>query len=515
MSRHLRSCAILPTSLLLLLVASTGHAASYSGPVDKAEWTSSAPSYMDMFIAVPDNLPEHPPILVNIHSCGNNAGGQWSYDGFAPLRAAIDTVGFIMILPQQARNCWNVGATESLTHNGGGDTLAIVEMVQYALEKYNGDPTRVYAMGGSGGGMMTQALLAVYPEVFKAGHARAGVPAGCWAEGYQDQPDQWSGTCAGGMVDKTAQAWGDLVRAINPGYTGPRPRVQLNHGDADEVISFNNFGEAIEQWSNVLGLEETPTSSDSDFVGGASTYDRQFWQDECGYTVLEAWRAKGKPHSMGYESVAILEFFGLDQVREQDPWDAACAGMSDPVDDGGGAGGMVGAGGASTGVDDMMGAGASGAMMGAGGSGAGIPPEVGATGPDVVPPEGGATGAQGPTGSGGGATGAGGTGTGQGATGSGVGATGAPGATNAPTPPGTAPAGSSTDAPPSSGAPAASSGTAAPAGSETAPASDSDGGSSGSGCNVVVPAATNGAFPVALLGLGALLRRRRRGSVHS
>lgn len=315
----------LPASLLLL-AAPVAHAANY-GQVNKSEWADNVPSYIEMFIALPDTMPEKPPILVNIHSCGNSAGGQWSYDGFAALREAIDSVGYIMILPQQSRNCWNVGAPESLTHDGGGDTGAIVQMVRYALEKYNGDPTRVYVMGGSGGGMTTQALLAVYPEVFKAGHARAGVAAGCWAEGYDDGM-QWSGACANGSVNKTPEEWGDYVRAINPSFTGPRPRIQLNHGNQDETINYNNFRESIEQWTNVLGLSTEPTSTDTGFVGASATYDRQFWTDDCGFTVLEGWTALGKMHSMGYEAVHILEWFGLDQVREQDPWDEACGNAS-------------------------------------------------------------------------------------------------------------------------------------------------------------------------------------------
>lgn len=322
---HLPTFAGLCLGLALLTAAPSASANMYSGPLDKSEWAAgvNVPSYIDMFIAVPDNMPEKPPILVNIHSCGNSAGGQWSYDGFAPLRDAIDSVGYIMIIPQQTRNCWNVGAPESLTHDGGGDTGAIVQMVKYVIEKYNADPTRVYAMGGSGGGMAVQALMAVYPEVFKGGHARAGVPAGCWAEGYDDG-QQWSGACAGGSVNKTPQEWGDYVRAINPSYTGPRPRLQINQGDQDETISFNNFQEAIDEWTNVLGLDATPTTTDNNYQGAEATYNRQFWADACGYNVLETWEALGKGHSMGYESVHILEFFGLDKVRDQDPWDEAC-----------------------------------------------------------------------------------------------------------------------------------------------------------------------------------------------
>src|SRR5690606_17172057 len=143
--------------------------------------------------------------------------------------------------------------------------------------------------------MTTQALLAVYPEVFKAGHARAGVAAGCWAEGYDDGM-QWSGACANGSVNKTPEEWGDYVRAINPSFTGPRPRIQLNHGNQDETINYNNFRESIEQWTNVLGLSTEPTSTDTGFVGASATYDRQFWTDDCGFTVLEGWTALGKMH---------------------------------------------------------------------------------------------------------------------------------------------------------------------------------------------------------------------------
>ena len=121
------------------------------------------------------------------------------------------------------------------------------------------------------------------------------------------------------LVDRTPQEWGDYVRQINDSYTGPRPRIQLNHGNNDETINFNNFREAIKQWTNVLGLEATPTSTDSGFQGTATasagspspvTYDRQFWEDDCGYTVLEAWEALNEKHGMGYEAEAILRGSG-------------------------------------------------------------------------------------------------------------------------------------------------------------------------------------------------------------
>jgi poly(hydroxyalkanoate) depolymerase family esterase len=251
-----------------------------------------------------------------------------------------------------------VGTTKSLTHDGGGDTQAVVQMVKYALTKYDGDPKRVYAMGGSSGAMMTQALMAVYPDVFRAGSARAGVAAGCWADGYASS-NQWSNNCAGGNTTKSAQAWGDQARAMFAGYTGHRPRVQLFHGQQDTTINYKNMAESIKQWTNVLGLPTAPSSTDMKMTS-VTTYTRQYWQNECGYNVFEAWAGPGT-HSMAYEEADILAFFGLDTKGGVDP-EPDCP-------DGGGSGGMGGMGGASVG-----GAGAGGTSIG------GVGPIAGAGG---------------------------------------------------------------------------------------------------------------------------------------
>jgi poly(hydroxyalkanoate) depolymerase family esterase len=257
-----------------------------------------------------------------------------------------------------------VGTTQSLTHDGGGDTEAIVQMVKYTLEQYDGDASRVYVLGGSSGAMMTQALMAVYPDVFRAGSARAGVPAGCWADGFAAS-NQWSNNCANGTTTKSAQQWGDQARGMYPDYMGHRPRIQIFHGTADQTIKYPNFAEAIKQWTNVLELETMPSSTDS-VTTPVSTYQRQFWKNECGHTVFEAWAGQNGSHSMAYEQDAILEFFGLDEKRAADP-EAECP-------PGGGTGGMGGMGGMG-GVGGASGSGSSGE------SGIAGTPGMGGTGP--------------------------------------------------------------------------------------------------------------------------------------
>src|SRR6478752_9170862 len=294
MQHRYRNRVLTLTSVVLgLLVAAPAGAASLTQVND---WgASGVPSYVKMYIYVPDRLATKPPIVVSAHSCGSTATGQMG--NIPKFKAAADANGFILILPDNpGQNCWDVGAKDtSLKHDGGGDTKAVVQMVKYALTKYSGDASRVYAMGGSSGAMLTQALMAVYPDVFRAGSARAGVPAGCWADGY-DAGMQWSDPCAGGQVSKTAQQWGDLVRSMFAGYTGHRPRVQLWHGTADTTISYKNLTEAVKEWTNVLSLSAAATTSDTKFGG-----KHDVWKSTCGFGVLETFSVDGAGHDVSWD----------------------------------------------------------------------------------------------------------------------------------------------------------------------------------------------------------------------
>src|SRR6187455_2583548 len=165
MQHRYRNHAITLTSMVLgLLVAAPASAASLTQVND---WgASGVPSYVKMYIYVPDQVAAKPPIVVSAHSCMSNAMGQMG--NIPKFKAAADKNGFILILPDNpGQNCWDVGTAASLKHDGGGDTQAVVQMVKYALTKYKGDAARVYAMGGSSGAMMTQALMAVYQDVFR------------------------------------------------------------------------------------------------------------------------------------------------------------------------------------------------------------------------------------------------------------------------------------------------------------------------------------------------------------
>jgi acetylxylan esterase len=116
-----------------------------------------------------------------------------------------------VIYPNSPRSggCWDVASTATLTHNGGSDSLGIVNAVRYAIDHWGVDPNQVYATGTSSGAMMTSVLMGAYPDIFKAGSVDSGEPYGCFA-GSSD----WNSACANGQLTKTAQQWVHILATI-------------------------------------------------------------------------------------------------------------------------------------------------------------------------------------------------------------------------------------------------------------------------------------------------------------
>ncbi|MEU4215633.1 PHB depolymerase family esterase [Actinoplanes sp. NPDC026623] len=264
------------------------------------------PTGTKMFLYVPDSVKPNPAVLVGVHWCHGTAQDFYQGTGYASL---ADRYGFIVIYPSapSSDGCWDVHSTASLTHNGGGDSLGIVSMVNYVRQRYGADPDRTFVTGHSSGGMMTNVLLGAYPDVFRAGSAYAGVPFGCFAG-----PDPWNSACANGQISRTPQQWGDAVRAAYPGYSGARPRMQLWHGTTDDVLRFANFGEEIKQWTNVHGVSQTPTSTEQN-------QPRSGWTRTRYGSQVEAIQETGQPHNLQILADQTIHFFGLDATSPTTP----------------------------------------------------------------------------------------------------------------------------------------------------------------------------------------------------
>ena len=259
------------------------------------------PTKTRMFIYVPDKLATKPAVLVSPHWCHGSAQDVYKGKGWAPK---ADKYGFIIIYPDSPNlsdKCWDVSSNQSLTHFGGGDALGIVSMVNYTLNTYKADPDRVFVTGISSGAMMTNVLAGSYPDVFAAGSAWAGVPFGCYAgKGF----GLWSDSCATGKIIKTGVEWARMIWDAYPHYTGYRPKMQIAHGTADNVLFPQNFNETVKQWTTVFGLNSTQANVT---VGTPSA----IWTRYSYGPKFEAYLAEGVTHDIQVQEDVVMAWFDL------------------------------------------------------------------------------------------------------------------------------------------------------------------------------------------------------------
>ncbi|CZR67567.1 related to Feruloyl esterase B [Phialocephala subalpina] len=281
--------------LALTLIASTAAAASLQQITTNF---GSNPTNVGFYIYIPASVTANPAVIVAMHYCTGTAQAYFSGTQYATL---ADQHGFIVIYPNAPTSggCWDVASTATLTHNAGGDSLGIASMVRYTISTYGADASRIFMTGTSSGAMMTNVLAGSYPDLFVAGAAFSGVPYGCFAGS-----SAWNSQCATGELIKTAQEWGDEVRAGYPGYTGARPRLQMWHGTVDTTLYYQNLIEENKEWSNVLGVTWTKNNTNTP----DPNYTQMIYGDGTKYV---AYSAVGVGHTVPVHESAVLDWFGI------------------------------------------------------------------------------------------------------------------------------------------------------------------------------------------------------------
>jgi poly(hydroxyalkanoate) depolymerase family esterase len=114
------------------------------------------------------------PLVVVMHGCQTTAAQEQQitrFDlvadrhGFVVLYPEVDPIG--KASPGPIANCWKF-LYPAVYFRGFGDTAAVAQMTHEVMRKRTIDRQRVYIVGVSGGGLMTSASAATYPDLYAA-----------------------------------------------------------------------------------------------------------------------------------------------------------------------------------------------------------------------------------------------------------------------------------------------------------------------------------------------------------
>src|SRR3954468_15981586 len=264
--------------------------ASTSQPVTLTEVTGfgSNPGALKMFTFVPSGLPPGAPLVVVLHGCTESASSYGAQTEWGNLGQRF---GFATVFAEQetannSLSCFNWFQTGDISRDQG-EALSIKQMVDRMKSTVGSDPARIFVTGMSAGGLMTTVMMATYPDVFAGGAVMSGGPYQCATSLTA------ANTCQMGQVSHTPQQWGDLVRSAVPSYHGPYPRLISFHGSSDTTVAPADQQQQVDQWSNVLGIDET-----ADVNEAFRTATHKVYRDASGRSMIETYLVNGMGHAL-------------------------------------------------------------------------------------------------------------------------------------------------------------------------------------------------------------------------
>jgi poly(hydroxyalkanoate) depolymerase family esterase len=333
--------AVPPASVLVLAAACAAPpeppVSGVSQAVTLTEVTGfgSNPGALKMFTFVPSGLPSGAPLVVVLHGCTESASSYSTQTEWGNLGQRF---GFAVVFAEQesannSLSCFN-WFQPSDTSRGQGEALSIKQMVDNMKSTRGSDPARVFVTGISAGGIMTEVMMATYPDVFAGGAVMSGAPYAC-ATTLTD-----ANTCQMGNVHRTPQQWGDLVRNAFPGYGGPYPRLVAFHGSMDTTVAPADLQQSVDQWSNVLGIDETADVSET-----FRTSTHKVFRDAGGRSMIETYLINGMGHALTVDPGSNPDQGGATGAFSEDHdiyssyYTAVFFGLTTPGGGGGGSGG--------------------------------------------------------------------------------------------------------------------------------------------------------------------------------
>jgi poly(hydroxyalkanoate) depolymerase family esterase len=282
-------------------------------PLTEVTGFGSNPGNLKMCRYVPEHLESSRPLIVALHGCSQQAA---DYDVETGWIKFADRYQFALLLPQQQNTnnmskCFNWFEPRD-TERDQGEALSIRQMIDKMVSDIGIDPAKVYVTGLSAGGGMAAAMLAAYPEMFAGGAIIAGIPYKCATNAGQALGQCGVSLSQGQLApikDLSPDAWGDLVRSASD-YNGPFPRVSIWQGANDTTVNPANQQALVDQWTNVLGIDQTPDIED--MINGQ---EHNRYNNDNGDTLVETVMVSGMGHG-----TPIDPGDGEDQCGTESPY---------------------------------------------------------------------------------------------------------------------------------------------------------------------------------------------------
>jgi acetylxylan esterase len=233
------------------------------------------------------------------------------YSSSANFMPAANQYKFAVIYPQATHDnhCWAVNTEATLTRGGGGDSDGIIKMMNYTIEKHQIDRKRMFVLGSSSGGMMTNVMMATYPDYFAGAASFSGIPYACLQGSKGASPMSDSSPCVKGGNKQTGAEWAAKVKsAIKGGYSGEYPPMQIWHQTGDPVVNIALQNEQVKQWTAINGISDTPTSSVPNTPKSGTV--KKIYGD--GKKVV-AYTTTGTGHPHPVQIPEVLKWFGIAQ----------------------------------------------------------------------------------------------------------------------------------------------------------------------------------------------------------
>ena len=254
----------------------------------------SNPGNLKMCTYVPENLETSRPLVVALHGCKQQAADYADETGWIKF---AERHQFALLLPQQqdANNiskCFNWFEPNDIEHDKG-EALSIRQMIEKMGSDTGIDPEEVYVTGLSAGGGMANVMLAAYPDMFAGGAIIAGIPYKC-ATNVREAVGECGVSLLQGqlvpMKDLSPDAWGNLVRNASS-HNGSFPRVSIWQGTKDTTVNPAVQQELVDQWTNVLGIDQIPDIEDT--ING---HERKLYTNDQGDALVETVLISGMGH---------------------------------------------------------------------------------------------------------------------------------------------------------------------------------------------------------------------------